>query len=104
MAKRKNLNIDDRNNVSGDLETVEPIIEGIADESDYIPVIEVEELISETKVCKIVGLIPNAVHVDFDGYGVAVHIRNPELYKNRKMIRVSYSGEIGQPDFKAWLD
>lgn len=59
---------------------------------------------SETKKCKIINVTSKNISVDFNGFGVSIDVKNPQEYKKNKVIPVFYSGEIGKPDFKIWVD
>ena len=113
MSKKWNKKVNEEScadsnfNIEADLEIKTDSAEIISTSistSTSVPAPELEKVEYETKVCKIIGFSNNAIHINFNDFGIVVKTKNLLQYQGRGNIRVAYIGEIGNPDFRVWVD
>ena len=83
--------------ITDDIVGMESIIEDFENNDDVS-----ENNIVITLDCKIKAINGKNIFVDFNGYGLIFETKNK--FNKNDIISVKYTGEIGKPDFKAWVE
>lgn len=53
------------------------------------------------EMCRISAIADGELYLNFRGYGLKT--KNTGAYKEKQVIRVNFTGEIGKPGFRFWL-
>lgn len=83
--------------VTDDIISMESTIKDFENKDDVV-----SENIVTTLDCKIKAINGKNIFVDFNGYGLIFETKNK--FNKNDIISVKYTGEIGKPDFKAWVE